>query len=117
MLGELLQVFGPDGRVGELLLEGGEPGIVEFNFAALDELPGACVVGSFLDGVVDVAERDGVFDFVVEDRLERAYDLPQKAVSGVCNRCRRFNFGSVDFSRGTYYNATNVEEDGLWWLC
>lgn len=30
---------------------------------------------AFLDGVVDVADGDIILDFVVEDRLEGAYDL------------------------------------------
>ena len=58
-----------------MLLERGEPVIVELDLAAFDELPCACIVWALLDRVVDVADRDLVLDFVIEDRLKRAYDL------------------------------------------
>jgi hypothetical protein len=57
------------------LLEGCKPVVVEFDFAAFDELPRACVVRPFLDREVYVAIRDLVFDFIIEDSLERAYNL------------------------------------------
>jgi hypothetical protein len=38
-------------------------------------------VRSFLDRVVYVADRDLVLDFIVEDRLERTYDLWMKTLA------------------------------------
>ena len=70
-----LQVFRPYFGPGELLLKRGEPRVVELDFAPLNELPCACIVGSFLDRKVDVANGDFILDFVVEDCLERADDL------------------------------------------
>lgn len=61
----LLQVRGPDVWARELLLEGCEPGVVELDFAPLDELPCARVVRAFLDREVDVADGDLVFELVV----------------------------------------------------
>lgn len=59
-----------------------EPCVVEGELAALDALP--CPVGGLArDGVVDVAWRDGVGDFVVEDGLEGGDDLFQSIVSTV----------------------------------
>jgi hypothetical protein len=58
-----------------LLLERGEPVVVELDLAALNELPCAGIVRPFLDRVVDVSDGDLVLDFVVEDGLEGAYDL------------------------------------------
>jgi len=57
------------------MLERCEPVIIKLDFAALNELPCARVVGALLDREVDVADRYLIFDFVVEDRLEGAYDL------------------------------------------
>lgn len=59
----------------QLRLECFEPAVVEFSFAALDELPCAGVVRAFLDGEVYVADGYVVFDFVVEDCLEGGDDL------------------------------------------
>jgi hypothetical protein len=55
--------------------EGGEPGVVEEGFAALDELPCACVVRARLDGGVDVADGYVIFLLIVKDGLEGGYDL------------------------------------------
>ena len=62
-------------------MEGGEPGGVEGDGAALEELPGACCAGAGLDGGVDVAGGDAVFEFVVEDGLEGGEDLGRRGVS------------------------------------
>ncbi len=75
LLGQLDQVLRPDFLLRQLCLERGEPVIVELDFSALDQLPGAGVVWAFLDRVVDVADWDFVRDFVVEDCLEGTYDL------------------------------------------
>ena len=56
-------------------MKGGEPRGVEGNGAALEKLPGACCAGAGLDGGVDVASWDAVFDFVVEDGLEGGKNL------------------------------------------
>lgn len=74
-------VFAPDVGAGELRVEGGEPGGVEGDGAALEELPGACCAGAGLDGSVDVAGWDAVFEFVVEDGLEGGEDLGKGGVS------------------------------------
>jgi hypothetical protein len=58
-----------------LLLEGREPVVVELDFAALNQLPCTGIVWTLLDRVVDVADWNLVFELVVENRLERTYDL------------------------------------------
>lgn len=60
-----------------MLLERYEPGVIEFDLAPFNQLPCACVVGSFLNRIVDIADWDLVLDFVVKNRLERADNLRQ----------------------------------------
>ena len=59
----------------QLLSKPRKPLIVEFAFAALDELPCASIVRTFLDSEVDVADGDVILALVVKDGLERGYDL------------------------------------------
>ena len=58
--------------------ERGEPVVIEFDFAALDELPCACIVRPFLDRVVYVADRNLVRDFIIKYRLEGTYYLKMR---------------------------------------
>lgn len=72
---EVRDVVGaPEGRGGEVLLEGCEEGSVERDFSAFGALPGA-VWGVVRDGRVDVAGGDGVGAFVGGDGGHGGDDL------------------------------------------
>jgi hypothetical protein len=63
-------VWLPMRRIGQLDPESLKPLITEDGFSTLDELPCACVVRSFLYGVVDPAYGDRMRKLVVENCLE-----------------------------------------------
>jgi hypothetical protein len=67
-----------------LLFEEGKPVVIEFNLAAFDELPCACIMRTFLDRVVDVSNGDVVLDLVVKDSLKRTDDLYMPSLASFC---------------------------------
>lgn len=107
ILCDLREVFTPYLRLRELCFEQGKPVIVQFDLAALDELPRASVVRTFLYRIIYVTNRDLFLDLVVEDCLERAYYLLGQGQQHVERASRVL----------TYNNASDIEEDCFGRLC
>jgi hypothetical protein len=57
--------------VRELSFERGEPVLVQLDFAALDQLPCADIVGTLLDRVINVTGGYPGLGLIVQDSLER----------------------------------------------